>query len=355
MSNTSLSALLPPLRILILGYGHVAQAFLPLLASRSEWLGRETGIRPVIIGIGSRSQGLYIHSIGIDAETLAREQDPINWFKSSATRVENFETFIQAGKKASASIFIELTTLNPRDGQPALRHIRKAIESGMDVITANKGPVAYAQRELQSFARRFGVQFRFESAVMDGLPLINMSELTLPAVGIQSFKATLNATSTLVLNMIEQGYSIDEAITKAQDIGITETDPWYDLDGWDAVMKTTILANSLLEGNLTPKMVEREGIRKLTSDEICAAALAGSPYRLVSQAYRKNGVILAEVRPRRINSDDTLHMGTGTTGVITIETEAMGVITLVEHEPAVIQTAYGILSDLITIQRLRNT
>jgi homoserine dehydrogenase len=155
--------------------------------------------------------------------------------------------------------------------------------------------------------------------------------------------------------MIEQGYSREEAIRKAQQIGVAEADPWYDLDGWDAVMKTTILANTLLEGKLTPQMVEREGIRHLTSDEICAAALAGSPYRLVSQAHCKHGVLFAEVRPRRISSDDTLHMGKGTTGVISIETEAMGTITLVEHEPAVMQTAYGILSDLITIQRQRNS
>ena len=268
--------------------------------------------------------------------------------------MENFETFIQSGKKAGASLFIELTTLNPQNGQPALRHIRKALESGMDVITANKGPVAFAQRELQSLARRHDVQFRFESAVMDGLPLINLAEFTLPAVGIQSFKATLNSTSTLVLNMIEQGYSLEEAIVKAQEIGIAETDPWYDLDGWDAVMKTTILANSLLDGNITPHMVERDGIRNLTTDEICAAALAGSPYRLVSQAHRKNGVLAASVRPCRISSDDTLHIGKGTTGVISIETEAMGTITLVEHEPSVVQTAYGLLSDLITIQRQRS-
>ncbi len=354
MYETSLSALLPPLRILILGNGHVAQAFLPLLASRSEWLGRESGIRPVITGIGSRSRGLYIHLDGIDADLLAREQDPLRWLSSAGTRVENFEAFIQAGKRAGASLFIELTTLNPQDGQPAIRHIRKALEAGMNVITANKGPVAYAQGELQSLARRHDVQFRFESAVMDGLPLINMAEFTLPAVGVQSFKAMLNSTSTLVLHMIEQGYSRDEAILKAQQIGVAEADPWYDLDGWDAVMKTTILANTLLEGKLTPQMVEREGIRDLTSDEICAAALAGSPYRLVSQAHCKHGVLFAEVRPRRISSDDTLHMGKGTTGVISIETEAMGTITLVEHEPALMQTAYGILSDLITIQRQRN-
>ena len=318
-------------------------------------MGRESGIRPVITGIGSRNRGLYIYADGINADLLAREQDSLSWLSIAGTHMENFETFFQAGKEAGSSLFIELTTLNPQNGQPAIRHIRRAFESSMDVITANKGPVAYAQRELQSLAKRHDVQFRFESAVMDGLPLINLAEFTLPAVGIQSFKATLNSTSTLVLNMIEQGYSLEEAIVKAQEIGIAETDPWYDLDGWDAVMKTTILANSLLDGNITPHMVEREGIRNLTTDEICAAALAGSPYRLVSQAHRKNGVLFAEVRPCRISSDDLLHIGNGTTGVISIETEAMGIITLVEHKPAVVQTAYGILSDLITIQRQRST
>jgi homoserine dehydrogenase len=309
----------------------------------------------VITGIGSRSRGLYIYSNGINADLLAREQDPLRWFSSAGTRVENFEVFIQAGKNAGASLFIELTTLNPQDGQPALMHIRKALEAGMDVVTANKGPVAYAQVELQSLARRHDVQFRFESAVMDGLPLINLAEFTLPAVGVQSFQALLNSTSTLVLNMIEQGYSRDEAIRKAQQIGVAEADPWYDLEGWDAVMKTTILANTLLEGQLTPQMVKREGIRDLTSDEICAAALAGSPIRLVSQAHRKHGVLFAEVRPRRISSDDILHVGKGTTSVISLETEAMGTITLVEHEPGITQTAYGVLSDLITIERQRST
>lgn len=355
MSESSLSALLPPLRLLLLGYGHVARAFLELLASRSEWLGRELGIRPVITGIGSRSRGLYIHPEGINADLLACKQDPINWFSSAGTYVENVEVFIQKGKGAGASLFIELTTLNPQHGQPAQMHIRKALEAGMDVITANKGPVAYAQMELQSLARRYEVQFRFESTVMDGLPLINLAEFTLPAVGIQSFQAILNSTSSIVLNMIEQGYSRDEAIQRAQQIGVAEVDPWYDLDGWDAVMKTTILANTLLEGQLTPQMVEREGIRDLTPDDIRAAALAGSPYRLVSQAHRKHGVLIAEVRPRRISSDDISYVGKGTTGMISLKTEAMGIITIVEHEPGVAQTAYGVLSDLITIQRQRST
>src|SRR5579875_2533997 len=114
MSETSLSALLPPLRLLLLGYGHVAQAFLPLLASRSEWMGRELGIRPVISGIGSRSKGFYVHPEGVDATDLAREQDPQGWLSSTSNRLENAGKFIQAGKSAGATVLIELTTLNPQ-------------------------------------------------------------------------------------------------------------------------------------------------------------------------------------------------------------------------------------------------
>lgn len=318
-------------------------------------MGRELGIRPVISGIGSRSRGFYIHPEGIDASDLTREQDPLRWLSSAGTRVGNAEMFIQTGKSAGASLLIELTSLNPQNGQPAMMHIRSALEAGMDVVTANKGPIAFAQAELEAVARRNDVQLRFESAIMDGLPLVNLAQFTLPAVGIQSFRALLNTTSSIVLNLMEQGYSRDEATFKAQQAGVTEVDPWYDLDGWDAVMKTTILANTFLEGQLKPHMVEREGLRNITPDDVCAAALAGSPIRLLSQASRKHGVLVAEVRPCRIGTDDVLYIGKDGTGVISIQTEAMGTITLIEHETGILQTAYGILSDLITIQQLRNT
>jgi homoserine dehydrogenase len=357
MNETSLSALLPPLRLMVLGYGHVARAFLPLLASRSEWMGRELGLRPVISGLGSRREGLYIHPAGVNAHQLVDDlggQDALHRFRREGTQAANVDDFIEAGKAAGASLFIELTSLNPLDGQPALSYIRKALELGLDVITANKGPVAYAQSELQALAWRQGVQFRFESTVMDGLPLLNLAEFTLPAVEIHGFRAILNSTSSVVLSMVEQGYSHEEALLKAQQMGITEADPSFDLDGWDAAMKTTILANSLLEAHMSPRMVEREGIRHLTSDDICAAALAGSPYRLVSEVRHAQGVIRAEVRPRRIHADDILHSATGLGGIISLETEAMGIITVVEHANSVTQTAYGVLSDLIIIQRARS-
>jgi len=353
MSKTSHPVPPSTVRLLLLGYGHVAQAFLPLLAARSAWLERNLGVRPVISGIGSRSHGLRIYSNGIDASVLAQQHEALHLCEDRGEHVGNAEEFIQGGKAVGATLLVELTTLNPQSGQPALNRIRGALQAGMDVITANKGPIAYAQAELQSLAQQHNVQLRFESTVMDGLPIFNLAQFTLQAAGIQSFRALLNATSSLVLSMIEQGYSREEAMQRAQELGIAEADPWHDLDGWDAVMKTTILANTLLEGRLSPHMVKRTGIRDLPLDDIRAAALAGSPIRLVSQASRRGEVLTAEVQPRNISAEDILHVGKGTSSVITLETEAMGTITLVEHETATSQTAYGVLSDLITILQQR--
>src|SRR5579872_4463194 len=351
MNNFSLPPTLHPLRLLLLGYGHVAQAFIPLLAARSEWSGKTYGMRPMICGIGTRSQGYYLYPKGIDVTTLANSEDTLQWFTVRGQPVKNAEAFIQQGKANGASLLIELTTLNPHDGQPALDHIRTALRAAMNVITANKGPVAYAQTELQSLAQRHHVQFRFESTVMDGLPLINLAQFTLQTVGIHSFRALLNTTSGYVLYLIEQGHSLEEAIRQAQQLGIAETDPWYDLDGWDAALKTTILANNLLNGQLTPSQVKRTGLRDISLEEIRGAASGGTPVRLVSHASSINSTITAEVSPRRIDVGDILHIATGTTSIISLETEAMGMITFVEHEPTVIQTAYGVLSDLITILR----
>lgn len=349
MSESSLSALLPPYRILLLGYGHVAQAFLPLLASRSEWLGSRLGARPVISGIGTHGKGYYVHPLGIDADTLALEPNPFQRFTEISEHVDNAEAFIETGKAYKAKTLIELTTLNPRTGEPALSYIRQALQQSIHVITANKGPVAHAQFELQELAQCHRVQFRFESTVMDGLPVINLAEFTLQGVGIQSFRALLNTTSSIVLSRIEQGYTLEEAIAQAQRLGVAEADPWYDLDGWDAAMKTTILANTLMNGQITPAMVEREGIRNLSLDQICAAALSGTPIRLVSSVHRKRGLLVAEVRPQQLAASDILQMGLGTGGQLSLETEAMGTITLLEHEILPTQTAYGVLSDLITV------
>lgn len=340
------------LRLLLLGYGNVARAFLPLLAARSEWMEREQGIHPFICGIGSRRSGFFVHPTGIAAEMFRSEANPLQLLSPGGKSWDDAQSFIQAGRAAGADALIELTTMNPENGEPALSHIRQALEAGMDVVTANKGPIAHAGETLHALARQHGVYLRYESAVVDGLPLINLAEFTLPAVGIHGFRGLLNATSGIVLGQMEQGRSLEEAIQVAQQIGVAEANPWNDLDGWDAAMKTAILANTWLNSHLTPQQIERTGIRDLPQAEIVAAAQAGTPIRLVSSARLIDGVLSATVRPERLLPGDPLSSGKDLS-MITLQTEAMGAITLIEHDTGVLQTAYGVLSDLIIILRTR--
>lgn len=337
-------------RLLLLGYGNVAQALLPLLASRSAWMERELGMRPLVSGLGSRRAGFFIHPTGLPATDLA--VDPLQLMRQTGQTCEDALAFIRAGRAAGASMLLELTTLNPENGEPALTHIRTALEAGMDVVTANKGPIAHASESLHALARCNGVRLRYESTVMDGLPLLNLAEFTLPAVGMRGFRGLLNSTSSIVLRQIEQGQTLEEAIRLAQQIGVAEANPWYDLDGWDATMKTTILANVLLSAQIAPAQVKRTGIRDLSAAEIRAAASAGTPIRLVSSARLDNGSPVAAVSPERLQPGDPLYAARES-GVVLLETEAMGRITLIEHDTDVVQTVYGVLSDLIAIQRTR--
>lgn len=343
----------PPIRLLLLGFGNVAQEFLSLLAARTVFFRDQLGVEVIIQGIGT-IDGLYILPEGIKADQLVQYSNPFQEFVQKGEQFSDTMSFIAKGKEANASILVELTYLNPQNGQPAIMHIQQALQASMDVITANKGPIAYAQKELQELALAHKVQLRFESTVMDGLPLFNLVHFTLPAVQIHSFQAILNSTTNIVLAMIEQGFTREEAIKEAQRLGIAEADPWYDLDGWDALMKTTILANILLEGKLTPQAVKREGIRDVSIEAIQKAKQNNAPLRLVSRAYRDTDSVKAEVTLLPILPDNILHVAEGLTNVFSLDTEAMGTITLVEHNPTIVQTGYGVLSDLITIIRQRN-
>src|ERR1700744_372350 len=106
---------------------------------------------------------------------------------------------------AAADVAVELTTLNPSTGEPAISHIRAAFARGMHVVTANKGPLAHAFAALREEAARAGVAFRFESAVMDGAPVFNLWKESLPEVKVHGFTGVLNSTSKVIIETMEQG------------------------------------------------------------------------------------------------------------------------------------------------------
>ncbi len=252
--------------------------------------------------------------------------------------------------RAEPEVVIEITSLNPVDGEPAISHIRAAFARGLPVITANKGPIAHAYAALRAEAAARHILFRFESTVMDGSPVFNLVRNNLPGVTIEGVSGVLNSTTKVVLAEMAQGRSLADGIRLAQEMGIAEADPAYDIDGWDAAAKTAALANVLMDANVTPQMVDRTGIGAITPEEIQAAAAAGFVITLVSRAKREaDGSLTLTTRPERLPEDDLLANVDGTSNVLLLHTDLMGTQGIVSVTPGVEQTAYGLFADLVDI------
>jgi homoserine dehydrogenase len=315
------------MRIALIGYGSVGQVFARLLAGqRKRYPFRVTAIQ-------TRKHTAY------DPQGLPLEP---HWGPPAAV-----SEFLD---RAEPEVVIEITSLNPVDGEPAISHIRAAFARGLPVITANKGPIAHAYAALRAEAAARHILFRFESTVMDGSPVFNLVRNNLPGVTIHGISGVLNSTTKVVLAEMARGRSLAEGIRLAQQMGIAEADPAYDIDGWDSAAKTAALANVLLDANVTPQRVDRAGIGSITPEQIRAAQAAGCVIALVSRARREaDGLLTLTARPEWLPQDDLLANVHGTSNVILLHTDLMGTQGIVSVNPGVEQTAYGLFADLIDI------
>ena len=253
----------------LLGFGNVHRALVRLLAQKRPELRTRYGIEWRITGIATRRMGWVARLKGLNAEALLVGGADATLTLSPA--VENVQSWLQA---AEANVLFEATSLNPQTGQPAIDYLRAALESGAHVVTANKGPVVHAYRELRELAESKGRRFRFESSVMDGAPIFSLFRETLPAANLIRFRGILNSTTNFILGEIENGRTFEEAVQQAQSIGIAETDPSADVDGWDAAVKVAALRTVLMDAPIKPQDVQREGIRYLSPPTVRAARTA---------------------------------------------------------------------------------
>jgi len=318
------------LRVAVLGYGRVARALARLIA-------RERGIYPFRIVAAHTLR----HGTAYDLHGLPEEPA----FGPPARSAEEFLD------RARAEILVELTTLNPENGEPAASHIRAAFARGMHVVTANKGPVACCYAALADEARRAGAEFRFESSVMDGAPVFNLARHCLPGARVLGFAGVLNSTTQVILDAMRRGLTLEEGIEEARRLGVTEADPWFDIDGWDSACKAAALANVLMDARTTPAAVNRRGIGRLTPEKIAEAERSGKRIVLVSRGRRTPAGVTLRVRAEVLDSNDMLAQVRGTSNVLVLHTDLMGEIGVFSLNPGLEQTAYGVFSDLVDVAR----
>ena len=253
--------------------------------------------------------------------------------------------------RARPEVMIEISPLEPETGEPAITHIRGALARHCHVITANKGPIAHAYDALRGEALGAGVEFRFESTVMDGSPVFNLARNLLPGCVIHGFKGVLNSTTKVVINAMRDGQSMDEGIAEAQRLGIAEADVSDDIEGWDSAAKVAALANVILGAGTHPGEVDRTGIGHLTTDELVSLKAAGKTVCLVCRGRRCADGLKLSVKPEILPETDLLATLRGTSNFLLFETDLMGDLGVVSINPGVEQTAYGLFSDLVDIAR----
>jgi homoserine dehydrogenase len=217
----------------------------------------------------------------------------------------------------------------------------------MHVVTANKGPVVHAYKDLTTQAKSNGLKFYFESTVMDGAPVFALFRETLPAANISGFRGVLNSTTNLILTRMEAGEGYADAVAYAQSIGIAETDPSGDVDGWDAAIKVSALATVLMGVPTKPQDVDRTGIRDITIEEIELAKARRKRWKLVCEARWEGGQLKTTVAPQMVGIDSPLYGVEGTTSIVQFESDVLGKLSLIEADPGPHTTAYGLMADFL--------
>ena len=332
--------------ICLIGFGNVGKAFANLVERKAMDLS-SMGIQLNITAIATGSHGKAFNPDGIDAESALTAYAKNVFLSLSTEQTENdVAAFIRASR---AQFLVETSPVNYEDGQPAIMHIETGLNCGMHAVSANKGPVVHAFQKLNKIANKQGRKFLFESAVMDGAPVFSVFREALPAAKVLGFEGILNSCTNLLIEQMEAGRSFEEAVAFAQSIGIAETDPSGDIDGWDAAIKVAALTTVLMQHAMKPNEVNRKGIREITPDDIRNASNQGKRWKLVCRAEEKNGVITTSVQPEMVEAASPLYSVNGTSSLVIFKTDVLPGLGVLESNPGPETTAYGLLADILNI------
>ncbi|MDQ2717501.1 MAG: homoserine dehydrogenase, partial [Chloroflexota bacterium] len=342
------------LRLSLIGFGTVGQGLAELLLTKRALLLHTYGLDVSLVAVANARHGFVYREEGLDIATLlelAAKRRPL----SEHAGVRHWEQALEGLQATGGDVLAEATGTNLRDGEPGMSHIRAALAQGMHVVTANKGPLALAGIELMDLARQHGVQLRAESTVMAGTPVLSTIRAGLAGAQVYAIRGILNGTTNYILSAMAAGRDYAEVLAEAQALGYAEADPTADVEGYDAVAKTLILAALVFGRTLKPEQVARRGITTITGEQMWSAAERGQRLKLVaslrfpSAEYTSEAPLEARVEPIELAEHDPLARVDGVLNAITIETDTLPAVTVIGPGAGGLQTGQGLLSDLIAL------
>jgi len=332
------------LRINLVGFGVIGKGFARTLLMKRGWLKERHGLELKVVSI-SDVTGTVVDENGLDLGEVLRSVERTGRVRDckGAVAMQGLEAI----RSVDAELVVEVTPTNIETGEPGLSHMLAAMEMGKHVVTSNKGPLALEFKTLCDTAAKQGVHFKFEASAGGAMPLINLAKEVLSGDEVLSIKGILNGTTNFILTkMAKEGTDFETTLREAQELGIAESDPSYDISGSDTACKLVILANAIMGMKASYRDVEVQGIAKITPEAISLASEEGYVIKLIGEV--DSGRL--EVGPKLVPKNHPLNVD-GTLNVATFKTDLAGDITIVGTGAGAIETNSAILSDIISIHR----
>ncbi len=239
--------------------------------------------------------------------------------------------------------------------EPAKTFITRALQAGKHVVTANKDLLAVHGAELIAIAKEHSVALYYEAAVAGGIPILRTLVNSLAADKVTRVLGVVNGTSNFMMTkMVEEGWSYEDALAKAQELGYAESDPTNDVDGIDAAYKMVILSQFAFGMNVQFDQVGHKGIRNITPEDVAVAQSLGYVIKLVGSIEETPSGLSAEVTPTFLPK---AHPLAGVNGVMNaVYVESIGIGESMYYGPGAGQkpTATSVVADIIRIVRRLN-
>ena len=338
------------MRVAIIGYGGVGRAFVELINGKKDYLNKE-GLEIKVNYIIGRNGGVY-NCAGIELQDFMEfgaKQKDITQYPKGGDKGVSFEKMLQ---NRDVDVVIELTPTNKETGEPGMTHIRRSLEYGINVVTANKGPIMLAYKELKDIAIKNEVQLGIGCTTGGALPSINGGVMDLAGADILSIEGVLNGTTNFIINEMENnGITYLEALKKAQQLGIAETNPTLDVDGWDTATKLLILTNVLMNEEKLLEDILVEGITNITYEEVKDCLTEGNKYKLVGKTVKENGKVQMTVKLEKLDYTHPLYGVDGKNKAVRYISDVLGELTIIGGASGVIPAGASVLRDLININR----
>jgi len=336
-------------KLIVCGLGGVGKAFLQLLAERVDEIETKYGLR-------------FVLSAAVDIGGAAASTDE-NGLPAAALlphlqrggAVEDFSGFGQPGltgaeaiQSESADVLIEMTPTNLIDGEPGKTHIFAAVKKGMEVVSANKGPIVLFYEELHALARQHDCALHISAATAAALPTLDVGCVCLAGTRVLSAEGILNGTTNYILSrMTEEACSYDVALKAAQALGIAETDPSYDVEGKDTAIKMVLIANRVFGTSFGVADILATGITQIRPQDITAAAQDNKVIKLIGTAELVQGEVKLSVTPKRLDKQHPLASVNGSEKAMSYMTDTMDRITVMGGKSSPVGAAAALLKDLI--------